>query len=220
MSVTSTRTRLYLMGIAQLLLLQLWAFTGSVVAAPAPAYDMLLERVKSGDTTIDFRELRFAYAETPQYSPYGSSKSDAKNALLAAYDAQQDDKVTEYLESVLKSNYVDIEAHIIASMKFAKDGNQEKSNFHRSVAKGLIDSILNSGDGKGPDTAFWVISVDEEYAILRVFRLKVKSQSVSTRDGHYYDVLQVTDPKTSEPLLPMYFCIDKPYIWLQNSMKK
>ncbi len=48
--------------------------------------------------------------------------------------------------------------------------------------RGLVESVLASGDGKSPQTAFTVISVGEEYAILRALNLRVESQALI--EGH------------------------------------
>ena len=45
-------------------------------AAEKPSYDMLLAQLKGGDSTIDFRALRYAYADAPLgYVEHGRPKS-------------------------------------------------------------------------------------------------------------------------------------------------
>jgi Domain of unknown function (DUF4919) len=65
----------------------------------------------------------------------------------------------------------------------------------------LLESVASSGDGKGPATGFKVISVSEEYYLLRNFGAEVEKQSLrgscdvmecKLRDGkavtYYFDV--------------------------------
>ena len=50
-------------------------------ASPAPAkanYEALLERVKKKDQSVDFQELRLAYTDTANYSPYGGDREARK----------------------------------------------------------------------------------------------------------------------------------------------
>jgi hypothetical protein len=53
----------------------------------------------------------------------------------------------------------------------------------------------------------FVISVDEEYAVVRVLGLRVLSQALSHIDGHSYDVLTAVDVETKFES-KLYFNID------------
>ena len=70
-------------------------------------------------------------------------------------------------------------------------GDTGKADFHRAVLNGLIDSILKSGDGKSPKTAWVVISVHEEYVVLQVLGFKPSQQSLLHQDDHSYDEMKV-----------------------------
>jgi hypothetical protein len=182
-------------------------------------YDVLLAKVKAGDQAADFQELRFAYTETPQYNPYGGVKVDYGKQMFDAYKAGQNDKALEYAATILKDNFVDIDAHMLSAMVYKKTGNAEKEKYHRFITSSLIKSIMKSGDGLKPETAFWVITVNEEYVLLQALGLKFEAQSKISLNGHDYDKIKVTDPETGKKL-EIYFCIDKPFQWLGKSMKK
>jgi hypothetical protein len=108
---------------------------------------------------------------------------------------------------------------MVSAMIYKKSGNSEKEKYHRYVTSGLIRSIMKSGDGIKPETAFLVITVNEEYVLLQVLGLKTESQATTRQDGHDYDKMSVKDPETGKKLV-LYFCIDKPYQWLSRTMKK
>jgi len=194
--------------------------SGSAQQNPPPKnrYEVLLEKLKNKDQSLDFKDLRLAYTETSHYSPYGSDKESQK-AMFAAVKASQWDEVLKQSAAILDRNYLDINAHFSAFLANQGKGVSDKADFHRFVARRLLDSIRNSGDGKSTDTAFVVISVDEEYALFSSSGLRVTAQALVNEKGHNYDKMTAVDPKTNETLI-YYFNIDKPFNWLGNSLKQ
>ncbi len=193
-------------------------------------YDTLLEKVvghvKSKDPSWGdkeaskaFRELRFAYTGTSAYNPYGGIKTEAGPKMWEAVNNKKYDQALQYAERILKEDFVDLDAHMVASTAYRKTGNKEKADYHSALVNMLVLSILNDGAGDKPETAMEVISTDEEYAILNVAGLRAKSQALVSANGHNYDKLIVVDP-VSGKTFEMYFCIDKPVNWLQDSFKK
>ncbi|GAA0275598.1 hypothetical protein GCM10009127_15280 [Alteraurantiacibacter aestuarii] len=59
-------------------------------------------------------------------------------------------------------------------------------------------TVLASAGGTGPDDAYVVSSVAQEYEILRLLGLQSQSQEVHRIDGRTFDVLRVIDPQTQE----------------------
>lgn len=53
-----------------------------------------------------------------------------------------------------------------------------ESKVHELWFRGLISSVLESGDGRTPETAYVTISVPEEYAVVAAFGLRSVSQSL------------------------------------------
>lgn len=185
-------------------------------AASKPAYDTLLERVKKSDQTVDFKELRLAYTETSKYSPYGGDRAKRKT-MFEGLDAKQYDKALAAANEILDSNYLDLMGHFGAFVSNRELGNAEKAAYHRYVFDGLMNSIKNSGDGKTQDTAFVVISTDEEYVLLNFLGLRVQSQALLKEKGHSFDKMTSLDPETKETVV-YYFNIDKPFNWLGKSL--
>lgn len=56
--------------------------------------------------------------------------------------------------------------------------------------------MIASANGTGPDDAYVVDSVAQEYEVLRL--LGLQSQSLHVIDGRPFDVLTATDPETKE----------------------
>lgn len=188
------------------------------VQVPAkPTYEALLARLKKNDQTVDFKELRLAYTESPQYSPYGGD-SASRTKMFASLKANEFDKALELAGTTLTGNYLDIMGHFGSFVAHRELGQAELASFHRFIFDGLLNSIKNSGDGKTTGTAFVVISTDEEYALFNYLGLRPTGQALLKENGHNYDRMTAADPKTNETIT-YFFNIDKPFNWLGKSLK-
>jgi hypothetical protein len=185
------------------------AFYCSVLAAQsAPSeYGKLLAELKSGNTQVDFARLRLSYVDSPQRK-VAKDISGAQKAMFAAMQAKDYAKALKEAETVLAAEYVNIDAHMVASMAAKYTGADDKADFHRAVVTGLLDSIRHSGDGKTAKTAWVVISVDEEYSMLRAFSLRPSGQALIHQDGHSYDEMKAKQQDGTEQTF--YFNVDIP----------
>ena len=172
-------------------------------------YNDLLARLKGGDLGIDFKELRVKYAETKEYDPNGLAPQ-IRDRMYKAINEKRYEDARSIAEEVLRTNYVDISAHLVSGIANEALGNTAKFQFHKEVFTGLISSILDEADGKSAGSGYTVISIPEEYAVLDYLRLKRDGQSSTGGDGHQYDVFSVTDTESGETL-KLYFNID--IIW-------
>jgi hypothetical protein len=185
---------------------------------PKRSFALLLERAKKSDATLDFKELRMAYTETTDYSPYGGDR-ETRQKMFAALNAKEFDSAVESAEKILAKNFVEINAHFVAYVAHRESGRTEKATFHKFMFDGLVKSITGSGDGKTAETAFVVITTDEEYTLFNILGLRPAGQALITQDGHSFDRMTATNPKTSETVV-YFFNIDKPFNWLGQSLKK
>lgn len=183
-------------------------------SGPTPAekskYDVLLEKVKQKDATVDFTELRMAFYESPHYSPYAPMMT--YRPMNAALNQKNYEEALKIAESVLAKNFVEINAHITAQIAFQATGNAERAQFHKFMVDGLLNSIKSKADGKTVDTAFLVISVNEEYGLIRSLGLRPIKQALIQDKGHSFDAITVVDPQTNQESV-LYFNIDKPFNW-------
>lgn len=180
-----------------------------------PTYEALVKKVKSGDISVDFKQLRLAYANSTTSRP---DTNPQKKAMTAALNSKNYVKALKNADVVLASNFVDMDAHFAEYVAQRELKNTEQSEFHRFVFHGLLDSIAHSGDGKSEKTAYQVIEVHEEYVVLRFMELMPSKQSLSKTDGHSYDVMEAVDPKTNEKVT-LYFNVDIPMKHLSDVLK-
>lgn len=191
----------------------------SLAQAPSKTvYATLLERAKKSDATVDFKELRLAYTETPEYSPYGGDR-EARRNMFASLNAKEYEQALEPAGKILAKNFVDLNAHFVSYVANRELGRSEKATFHKFMFDGLMKSITGHGDGKTAEAAFVVISTDEEYIFFNFVGLRPAGQSLVNQNGHSYDRMMANDPKTNEAVV-YFFNIDKPFNWLSQSLKK
>jgi hypothetical protein len=172
-------------------------------------YAALLARVQSGDLSIDFKQLRFSYMESPER--HAAKDTDKqKKEMFEAIKKKDYKKAIQNADVVLESEFVDLDAHQVEQIAHGELREEEKAGFHKAVVQGLLRSIMDSGDGKSAETAYVVISVHEEYIVLQVLGLRPGGQSVLHKDGHSYDLLEPSDAEGNSTV-KLYFNVDIPF---------
>ncbi|MGA3264420.1 MAG: DUF4919 domain-containing protein [Terracidiphilus sp.] len=191
-------------------LLAVVALPPSVIAQGQPSeYALLLASLKAGKTDIDCTRLRLSYMDSPEYKA-ARDVSNSEQAMFEALNKKDYPAALKQAEVVLESEYVNMDAHFVAYIANREMGAMDKAEFHRTVFRGLIDSIRNSSDGKSPEKAWVVITVHEEYVLLRVLGFKPSEQSLMQKDGHSYDVMKVKNAEDGTEQT-FYFNVDIPF---------
>jgi hypothetical protein len=193
-------------------------FSGTIFCqdtpVPKPSYSDLVTRLKAGDKNVDFKALRLAYADTTG----GKDTDKQKKAMTAALNSKNYAEAIKNADRVLAEDYVDMDAHFVEYIAHRELNQSDQAEFHKFVLQGLLDSITHSGDGKSFETAFQVIEVHEEYVVLRFMGLMPSEQSMSTKNGHSYDVMKAVNPKSNEEVT-LYFNIDIEEKHLKDALK-
>jgi hypothetical protein len=161
-------------------------------------------------------ELRMNYAKSAEYKPYGT-----EIALIKAkcWELVEKDKLALAIEEADRGLAIDkwnISLLMVKATAFRAQGDTEKADALRQQWMSLVDSILSSGDGQSFSTAFQVISVDEEYAILEILKVKKISQRYIQTKGIRFDVFRVKHPNSGES--DLYFNVDIPKKWLEEQV--
>ena len=187
--------------------------TPSVAPAEKSKYDVLLEKVKQKDPSVNFTELRLAFYESPHYNPYAPMLT--YRPLNAALAQKNYDEALKIADSVLAKNFVEINAHMTAQIAYQELGNTERAQFHKFMVDGLLNSIKSNVDGKSVDSAYEVISINEEYGLIRSLGLRPIRQGLVENKGRKFDAITVVDPQTGKESVN-YFNVDKPFNWKQK----
>lgn len=170
-------------------------------------YDSLVALVRGGDTTIDLRQLRLAFSELPEFDPY-SINGRVKEMAEAARDGAWE-LAAQIADSILETCYVSLPAHRTLALACSELGRTECASFHTGILARLVRSIVRIGNGSSPETAWSVISVEEEHALIEAAGLEFQGQSLLQNMGHFYDRVEVNDPFTNTDRL-IYFNVDIP----------
>jgi len=115
--------------------------------------------------------------------------------------------VIKAAQEVIDVNFTESFAHATASKAYTTLKKTKEAKFHEDVYTGLLNSIVNNGDGNAFETAYTVISSNEELAVLSAYSLQKKSSESVSKDNHQYDVVTVFD-KTANQEYKVYFNTD------------
>jgi hypothetical protein len=199
-----------------LLLVGLALSSGNTRAA-GPSYDDYIAQVKAGKIEIDYTAFRLAYAASSKYAPYGTIEIVSK--MKKAYDAGDCPSAMAHAEEAFEVNFLQMDAHKIAGFCQKKAGNEEEARRHYAMFLGLFSSVLKSGDGLSPETAFVVIAVDEEYNVLETASFTPVKQERVNHGGSAFDRFEVKLPE-SDRTATLFFNVDRPHAQLARTLQK
>ena len=162
-------------------------------------YDELAAKVNSGDLNIDWTALRLSarvgevYGD---YDPYDAArraqssfeKGDYEGALAIAHETEQ-------------RSIADVDAHAAAYGSLKQLGRGSEADKEWSILQALLQSILKSGNGKSAKKAWLAVGIREEYFVMELLQVQFKQQRSVKQDGHYYDMVLVTDQSGKDKVL-------------------
>ena len=170
-----------------LLALSQSAFPQNTPTVAIPRYDdkysKLVRQLEAGETNINYRDFRDSFLESEQSKVAGEKTAVLDSLRKTMHELMKKAKYTDIVaiaKKMLSIDYTDIEAHKILQQtyKILRDAaNQQK---YHDIEFGLLNSIVNNGDGKTSQTAWPVIQVTEEYFILEMLGAKLLKQSIDS----------------------------------------
>jgi len=171
-----------------------------VAAAADPAGDFaaLVTAAKEGDPGTDYTAMRQAYAMIPEYDPYGKKTNTLMRDGRAAYVAKDCKTALEKFKAAIALDFIISDAHALAADCMEQAGDKDGEKREEAIAQGLFDSIIISGDGEKPDTAFRIVSLHEEGVILAVAGVNGTGRELLTTDAGPVDKISVTDVGTGK----------------------
>ena len=162
-------------------------------------------------------EQRLAYAASAEYNPYDTKSRDCQKTAAEFLDKKEFAQAIAETQKGLALNKYDIDLLMILASAYRGSGDIPNADKTREQWMSLVDSILGSGSGRDFATAFQVISVAEEYAVLRVLGLQVTGQSLRENGGSEFDIMQVKNPRSGADIT-LYFNVDLPKKWLNRKL--
>lgn len=183
-----------------------------------PAVSVDPSPTPGGEKTIDYRQMRMTYALSPDYDPYQSRTKSLHQKLRDLLREEHYQDALPVAAQILRINRLDIRAHIYSDLINRKLERKLRADYHRSVARGLLDSIFKSGNGRTPETAYRVIDPSEEEAVMLVLGLKKEKQALLERGNRVIDRIEVADPESGETF-PLFFDVTIPFDWAGSKLK-
>ena len=159
---------------------------------------------------VDYLKERLSLAESESYEPYALYTTQI--VLLEEHFKRGQESsasiqdINEPLQQLAELYPLSIQANFAVAgfLEFVIDSSEDKAAAQQLVgvakkkrkkAQSILDSILLSGDGTAFSTAYKVINLAEEDAVLNHLKLTKVSFSVHEEDGKYFDILSVSDPQ-------------------------
>jgi len=165
----------------------------AMAAPPASSlYTELVAAAEWGHSKVDFRKLRYSYAFSGQYDPYGFRTRGLFNELTNALGAGDCGIVLRKADELLRDDYTSIEIHAARHKCLLRLGNRKDASREAAIEKGLAESILNSGDGKSAPTAYVVVTLAEERYVLSHLGITATRQRLLFREQTPFDLISGT----------------------------
>jgi len=163
-------------------------------------YEEFVKAAKRDPGNVDYTEFRLAYRFWPGYDPYGLGAGGpaSHGQVSLALQVRDTAGLLVALSALLERQFLDIRAHQLAAAAYERIGDQVTAGVHGKIARGLLDSILQSGDGQSFQTAYQVITIAEEYAILEMLQIKPQSKSLCHNQGQNFDVFEFCPASPAE----------------------
>lgn len=183
-------------------------------------YPALMKRFLNSDSTLTLEEKRhlyYGFVFQDNYSPYKISEyMDSAKVLKGKADLTEEDyaKLIGFYDKALEENPFNTNAlyekmHVLFTTKRADE--------HRKTTKQydvIIQAVASSGRGLTKETAFHVIEVAHEYALMRALGLQPGSQQLID----HYDYVEFKPNKHG--IKGFYFDISQCFNQLNKNLQK
>lgn len=165
-----------------------------------PAYEKLLKRFYTADTTLTLEEVQNIYFGSAFYG-YISGDFDEKHVHEMLVNNEEPQDIAKVLDKYLKSSPVDIRALMYRATVSALENNEEARAKYATMFIRLCDAIIQTGDGGSDRTALHVVDVADEYTLmLYVLDVQPEGQVLTSTKCDRIDVSTKTGAK-----LQLYF---------------
>lgn len=184
-----------------------------IMAKEKVGFEAMIQSVKQDPAEVDYTALRMAWAEYEGYDPLFFASGDYKRSVEAIAEAGKSSSladVTKLCVDDFDKYFTDIIWNSTCALAYKSLDAKENEDFHAALVLGLADSVLSSGDGRSPETAFVLVSLSEERFVLGVLRVKKLHQALVEHDGRHYDMWSAEGRKTGKKF-SIYFDIERPY---------
>ena len=156
-------------------------------------YSKTIQILENGKTDIDYKSFRESFIKSNQFkiaSEKSSEFRDLKKQMYRQMSESKYDSIISTTKKMLSIDYTSMITHKILRQTYKIVGDSINAKKHKTIQFGLLRSIVNNGDGKSCQNGWPVIQISEEYFILDMLGVELKTQSI---DGGICDRMEVED---------------------------
>ena len=154
-----------------------------------------------------FTKIRMEYAQREDFNSNWNLHHTRKKIASLWNDGKNDESM-KLAKQWLEKHPVDTEMHLWYAFRLREKGDIQGYFKHRHLYQGFLASIMASGSGLSVDSPVKVISVSEEYAVLRALDAKLITQSlIRSKSGIRCDKM---DCKIGGKAVTLYFDVSIP----------
>ncbi|RED23541.1 uncharacterized protein DUF4919 [Flavobacterium cutihirudinis] len=147
-------------------------------------YPNLMERLTKNDTLLtpdEFRHLYFGYVFQPKYNAFWRSPDEKKLREFYGKDKLETsdyDEIIKLAEHSLSEFPFDLSQLNYLAYIYHLKGDENAAKITSFKFHSIINAIFSSGDGKTCESGFYVLLVDHEYVLLKLFDVESESQAL------------------------------------------
>ena len=176
-------------------------------------YPVLLYRYKGNDTALSLPDMKMFYfgsffkaTDTARSYFDKMNFNDSIRAIRSKYTIDDDDRRTliRYYEANYEANPTDLETLNMLYSLYSHLHDRRAADYEQKLST-IFDVISETGDGLSPKTAFYIVTVDDEYAILGM--LGYKSTHNQSLLDMKYDLLEVAE--NDNQVKGLYFNVEQ-----------
>lgn len=186
-------------------------------------YNFMADQVMKRPKIFDFGSFRFNYTGTPQYDPVGEQ---LKERLLGlAYEISQEadpgrkTRLQKEYGGLVAAHLANIDAVTLALSLARENPVYGDPSFFEWLRAGLIQSILDSGNGSTLSNAYDLVTMGEQGALLNALKVSIKSTQTENSADLYYTMYEVIDPKARGPYT-IFANVSRPMSWLESKKQE
>jgi hypothetical protein len=142
-------------------------------------YSNYVDQLESGQTNIDYADFRNSFLESSRFAMKDMSYDKLKRQVFTAIKNNNYQDVIRLTKAMLNIDYTSMFAHKFLQQTYQILGDTLNQKKYHDIEFGLLNSIINSGDGKSCETGWHVTQIEEEYFILNMMGAELQSQSTS-----------------------------------------
>lgn len=146
----------------------------------------------------DFDQIIRVYPLTSKYSPYNNLEQANKLLALNSMDEKNWKTCLHATEAMLTENYTSLTGHYGAMVCHFETGQSARSDYHKTMLDGFMQAVWRSGDGKLPESAFYITSANDLYAFVQLNGMVAKGQSLIYHEKRPMNAIKVENPETQQ----------------------